>query len=159
MSLLPLFEWMETIALSVAFRDSVWLYPVDQAIHLVALTVFAGAILIVDLRLMGGLLKRQPVKQVATDAQPWMMGAFMVLLVTGIPQMTQTAMKQYYSPYFWWKMELLAVAIVFTLTVKRRVTQADEGRVGPFWPKIVGFVSLALWLGVTVSARLIGLLA
>jgi uncharacterized membrane protein SirB2 len=159
MSLLPLFEWMETIALSVAFRDSVWLYPLDQAIHLVALTVFAGAVLIVDLRLMGGLLKKQPVSQVAADAQPWMMGAFTVLVITGIPQMTQTAMKQYYSPYFWWKMELLAIALVFTFTVRRRVTRADEGRISQIWPKLVGLVSIALWLGVTVSARLIGLLA
>jgi hypothetical protein len=158
MSLLPLFEWMETIPLSIAFRDSVWLYPLDQAIHLVALTVFAGAVLIVDLRLMGGVLKQQPAKQVAADAQPWMVGAFIVLLATGIPQMTQTALKQYYSPYFWWKMELLAVALVFTFTVRRNVTEA-EGRVSPIWPKLVGLVSIALWLGVTVSARLIGLLA
>jgi hypothetical protein len=54
-------------------------------------------------------------------------------------------------------MEVLIVAVIFTLTIRHRVTQADEERIGPFWGKVVGLVSIALWIAVIVPARYIGL--
>jgi hypothetical protein len=112
----------------------------------------------VDLRLLGRGMSRQPLAQVARDARPWMIGALLMLLLTGVPQLTSTAMKQYFSPNFWWKMELLTVALAFTFTVRHRVTQADETQVAPFWRAIVGAVSIVLWMGVAINGRLIGLL-
>ena len=157
MSLLPFFQWMQDCALSKLFQGSVWASPIIQVIHLCALGVFAGSILIVDLRLLGRGLKRQPVAQVARDAQPWMIGALLLLLVTGIPQVTSLAIKEYYSSFFWWKMEGLVVGLIFTFTLRRWVALGDEARMGPFWPKVAGLFSLALWTGVTVGARMIGL--
>ena len=159
MFLLPFFEWLEALPLSDAIRSSVWFYAVDQSVHLVALAVFAGAVLIVDLRLLGRGMREQPLAQVARDAQPWLMWAFLGLFVTGIPQLMSTAMKEFYSPFFWFKMEVMLLAVIFTLTIRRKVTRADEARVGPFWGKVVGLVSIALWSGVAVPARLIGLLS
>ena len=121
--------------------------------------MFVGSILIVDLRLLGQGLTDQPVARLARDARPWMIGAWLVLLVTGIPSMTTYAMKQYYSPFFWFKMEVMLVAVVFTLTLRSRITQADESRVGPVWRKLVALTSIALWTAVAVPARLIGLLS
>lgn len=156
---LPFFEWLEANPISVAIRGSVWFYAVDQSLHLVALAVFAGAVLIVDLRLLGRGLREQSVAQVAGDAQPWLIGGFLALAATGIPQVMSNAMKEYYSPFFWFKMEALLVALIFTFTLRRNVARADEARVGPFWGKLVGLVSIALWSGVAVPARLIGLLS
>jgi hypothetical protein len=131
---------------------------VDQALHLVALAIFAGAVLIVDLRLLGHGARQQPLAQVARDAQPWLVGGFVGLVVTGIPQLMSTATKEFYSPVFWIKMEILVVAAIFTFTIRRRVALADEARVGRVLPAIVGLVSIAVWMGVAASARLIMLL-
>ncbi len=157
--LLPFFEWMQGIPLSVLFLESTWLTPIIQCVHLVALTVFAGAVLIVDMRLLGRGLTTTPLAQVARDAQPWLIWAFVVLLVTGIPQLTSTALKQYYSPFFWWKMEGLLLGLIFTFTLRRKITLADEVRLGPFWPKVVGIFSITIWTGVAIGARLIGLMS
>lgn len=145
--------------MSQAIARSSWLAAVFNLAHLLALVVFVGSVLVVDLRLLGTGMKGQPVARLARDARPWMMGAFLVLLITGIPQMTTYAMKQYYSPFFWFKMEVMLVALVFTFTIRQRITQADEARVGPVWGKVVGLVSIALWTAVAVPARLIGLLS
>jgi hypothetical protein len=155
----PYFEWMENLTLSNTIRDSVYIYSLDQAIHLVCLSVFAGAVLVVDLRLLGRGFSQQPVAQVAQDAQPWMMWGFLGLFLTGIPQLLGTAMKQYYSPMFWLKMSFMALAIIFTLTIRHKVAMADETRVGPLWGKLVGLVSIVLWAGVAIPARLIGLIS
>jgi hypothetical protein len=153
------FERLEVHPLSEAIRQSIWFYAVDQALHLVALAIFAGAVLIVDLRLLGGGARRQPLAQVARDAHPWLVGGFLGLVVTGIPQLMSTATKEFYSPLFWFKMEVLVVATIFTFTIRYAVTRSDEARLGPVWPKVVGLVSIALWLAVAIPARLIGLLS
>ena len=156
--LLPFFEWMEGVPMSVLFTESLLLYPIIQALHLVALTVFVGAVLIVDFRLLGRGLTTQPLAQVAQDARPWLIGSLVALTITGIPQMTSTAIKQYYSPFFWRKMTILLIAVIFTFVLRHRVALADQARVGVFWPKIVGLVSIALWTSVAFQARLIGLM-
>jgi putative copper export protein len=157
--LLPFFTWMGESAMGITIRDSVWIYALDQCAHLVALAVFAGAVLIVDLRLMGGGFKDWPIAQVARDAQPWLVWALVVLVVTGIPQLMSNSIKEYYSPWFWEKMGILLVAFIFTFTIRRKVAFTDESRVRPILAKLVGFVSIALWTGVAVLARLIGLLS
>ena len=150
-------EWMGDSRLSLLFGSAVWYSPLIQVAHLVAVAVFAGALLVVDLRLLGTGLTQTPVKTVAEDAQPWLMGGLIALTVTGLPSLFQLAIKQYYSPFWWWKMEMLALGLIFIFTVRRKVLQTDEADLGSFWPKIVGLVSMALFLGVTIGARLIGL--
>jgi hypothetical protein len=54
-------------------------------------------------------------------------------------------------------MGFLLAALIFTFTVRRKVTLADETRVSPVLSKVVGLVSTGLWLGVAIPARLIGL--
>ncbi len=157
--LLPFFQWMEACALSVAFQSSIWLTPMVQIIHLFALTIFAGSILIVDVRLLGAALTQVPLAKVARDAQPWLIGSLFVLLISGIPQLTSTAMKQYYSPFFWWKMECLLIGLAFTFTLRRKITLAENPSLRTVWPKVTGVVSIAIWTTVATGARLIGLLS
>ncbi|MDP7480269.1 MAG: hypothetical protein QGI10_13460, partial [Vicinamibacterales bacterium] len=121
--------------------------------------VFVGALLLVDLRLLGRGLKETPLPQVARAAEPWLLGSFAVLVLTGIPQMSSTALKQYYSPFFWWKMEMLLLGVILTVTIRRKMASTEESQLGPVWPKVVALTSIALWTSVTIGARLIGLLS
>ena len=159
MSMLPFFEWMGRLRLSAFFLESVWPTPIVQNIHLIAIAVFAGSVLVVDLRMLGRGLRETPLAELARSVEPWLIGSFVVLVLSGIPQVTSTALKQYYSPFFWWKMELLILGMIFTFTIRRRVALADEARIGTFWPKVVAVFSMVLWLGVGTWARLIGLLS
>jgi len=155
--LLPFFEWMEGLSMSTYFLSTVWPTPIIQVLHLIALGVFSGAVVLVDLRLLGRGLTDMPLAKLAREAEPWFIGAFMVLLITGLPQLTSTAMKQYYSPFFWMKMEAMVIALIFTFTLRRKATRTDESRLGRYYPKAVALVSLGLWSGVAIGARLIGL--
>src|SRR5688572_26670833 len=114
---------MESLAV---FGGSVYLGPALNIIHLMGMVVFLGAILIVDLRLLGTGLRRQPTAAVARDAQPWLLGGLIVLVFTGIPATMATATQQYGNSIFWVKMYLLSLGLVFTFTVRRRVAFAEE---------------------------------
>ena len=114
--------------------------------------------LVVDLRLLGLGLRRQPVAQVARDAERWLLVSLLVLLPTGILQfMCFAATKYYYLTAFWVKMAALSLALVFTFSVRRKVTMADETRMSPLSSKLVAVVSLSLWSSVAIAGRLIGL--
>ena len=156
MSLLPFFTWCENSAVGEAIRSSQWLFPVIESVHLLALVLIAGAVLVVDMRLLGLGLRRQPVAQLARDAQPWLIGSLMVMLATGILLFLSEATKCYYSLAFSVKMTSLLLAIIFTFTVRRKVALADEGRVGPLWSRLVAVISVALWSGVGIGGRWIG---
>jgi len=156
MSLLPFFTWCEQSAIGEAIRNSQWLFPVIESVHLLGLVVIAGAVLVVDMRLFGLGLRQQPVAQLARDTQPWLIGSLMVMLTTGSLLFLAEAIKCYYSPAFAVKITSLLLAITFTLTVRRKVVLADEGRVRPLWSRLVAVVSLALWSGVGIGGRWIG---
>ena len=154
----PYFQAMNDSDIAKFISESLWIYPLDQAIHLLFLALFAGSILILDIRLLGFGMREQSTAKVARDSTPWVIAGFLGLVATGIPQLIQNAMREYYSDFFWIKMYVLPVALIYTFTVRRMVAQAEEGRVSPAVQKVVGLVSLLLWFGgVTVPSRLIGL--
>ena len=153
---LRFFQWAEATALGEMIRMSPWAFAVIESCHLLALSVIGGAVLIVDLRLLGFELRQQPIADIARDARPWLLGSLIVMLVTGVGLFLSEPMKCYSSRAFAVKMTCLALAIVFTFTVRMKVTMADEGRVRPSWLKLVALVSLALWFGVGASGRWIG---
>lgn len=153
-----LFEWLESLQFATLFDDGGYVVAAINVMHLLALTVFLGAVLVVDVRLLGRGMTKQPVARVAQNAQPWLIYGFLAVAITGVLQIFATPMKAYYSAQFWLKMELLIVALIFTFTVRRKVAQADEGRIGPVWGKAVAIASFALWATIAMEGRLIGLL-
>ena len=148
----PFFEWMYGIGI---YKSSIYLGPGINLVHLVAMCTFMGALLMVDLRLLGAGLTNQPVKQLARSAQPWLIGGLIVLTLTGIPAVMTVALEEYANPVFWFKMYVLLAAVIFTFTVRRKVTSADEARVRPVWRKLVALVSIVLWMSVAAGGRLI----
>ena len=154
--MLPLFDWCENAGVGQAIRISTWLVPVIEGIHLLGLCVIGGAILLVDMRLLGLGLRRQPIAELARDSRPFLLGSLAVMLVTGLLLFSSEAVKCYYSPAFWFKMTSLMLAVIFTFTVHQRVTQADDAHIGPIKGKLVALISLALWSGVGWGGRWIG---
>jgi hypothetical protein len=149
-------QWCEATGLGRMIRNSQYAFPVVEFFHLAALAAIGGAILVVDMRLLGLGLKKTSVAQLARDAQPWMTGSLVVMLVSGIALYTSEATKCYQSPAFWIKMISLALAMTFTYTIRRRTAAADEQGVSPSASKSVGAVSLVLWFMVAWGGRWIG---
>ena len=154
--MLPFFEWCESSAAGAAIRESLWLFPVIESFHLLALALIGGAVLVVDLRLLGLGLRRQPVALLARDVQPWLVGGLVVMVSSGVLLFTSEAIKCYYNAAFWTKMTFLLPALVFTFTVRRKVTAAEEARVRPIWRKLTAVTSVALWTVVGAAGRWIG---
>jgi len=154
--LLEFAQWSEATGLGKMIRNSQYAFPIVEFFHLAALAIIGGAILVVDLRLLGLGLKKTSVAQLAKDAQPWVTGSLIVMLISGAALYSSEATKCYQSPAFWIKMISLALAMMFTYTIRRRTAAADEQGISPIASKSVGVVSLALWFTVAWGGRWIG---
>jgi hypothetical protein len=156
MSVLAFFTWCENSFLGEAIRGSNWLFPVIESFHLLGLAVIGGAVLIVNMRLLGFVMARQPVAQLWRDTRPWLLGSLAVMLASGLLLFTSEAVKLYYHGAFWFKMASLLLSIIFTFTAVRKVALAGPDRVKPLWCRVVALVSIVLWSGVGVGGRWIG---
>ncbi len=155
MDLLPYFEWVEATTLGHTIRQSLWLFPVIEAVHLLGLSVLGGSVLIVDLRMLGAGLHNHAIPQIARDARPWFVGALVVMLLTGWALFSSEAIKCYYNFSFWVKMTTLPIAIVFVFFVRDRVA-AGAGMNATTLTRVVGFLSIAMWFTVAAAGRWIG---
>jgi hypothetical protein len=156
MSLLPFFEWGYDTTIGEAVRESTWLFPVIEACHLLGLGLTVGAVLIVDLRLLGVGLSRQPVAQLSANTQPWLLGSLILMVASGSLLFLSEAIKCYHSFPFWVKMTSLFLVLLFTFTVRRRVTRTGLASDRPLLGRLTALVSLGLWFGVAWGGRWIG---
>jgi hypothetical protein len=153
-NLLPYFEWIEATSLGNAIRQSLWLFPVIEAVHLLGLCVLGGAVLIVDLRMLGLGLRSQAIPQIVKDARPWFIGALIVMLLTGWALFTSEAIKCYYNTSFWVKITTMPFAILVTLVIRDGL--ALRASTTDATTRLVGFTSILLWVIVAAAGRWIG---
>ena len=156
MSVLEFCRWLQYSGPLHALRQSPIFFPIVATIHLMGLALIGGAVLVVDLRLLGLGLQSQPVAGLAHDAERWLFRGLAVMVSTGILLFMCFATKYYYLTFFWVKMAALLLVTVFTLSVHRRVAMADEADVSPVQSRLVALVSLSLWTIVAVGGRYIG---
>ena len=150
------FEACQATWVGTTIQESLWLFPVIEAFHLVFFAVLGGCVLLVDLRILGLVLKTRKLQELADSARKWLFGSMVLTIFTGVLLFMSEAIKCYYNDPFWAKMRFLAMAIVFTYTVRNRIIGADELRVGPVLGKVVALISIVLWSGVAWGGRWIG---
>ena len=156
MSLLEFCRWLQYSAPLHSMRESPIFFPIVATIHLMGLALIGGAVLVVDLRLLGVALQNQPVAGLAHDAERWLFRGLVVMVTTGILLFMCFATKYYYLTFFWVKMAALIAVIAFTWSVHRRVVLAKDGDVSPIRCRVVALVSMFLWTTVAVGGRYIG---
>jgi hypothetical protein len=154
-SLLPIFKWFDASAMGAWVRDSRWIFPAIEAVHIVALALLFGALLILNLRLLGLTLTYKPVTRLARELAPWIFVSLVIILASGTLLFASEAMKAYASVPFQVKMLFLFAAIIFHYTLYRRATRSDHVAI---WGKLAAVVSILLWLGVGIGGRGIGFL-
>jgi hypothetical protein len=153
--------WLSAIeqsALGVFARESVWLYPTANVLHILALTVFAASIAMLDLRLLGAFRETTPglfVRRIRLFAA----GALLIMLLTGGILFAAEAPHVWANPVFRIKLALIGTALVnaliFELAMGRVVDRLPPGFATPVPARISAAISLALWFGVAAAGRLI----
>ena len=159
MAILSLCQWLDSTAWSVALRESTWVYPIIESIHVLSLCLFLGFAVILDLRLVGIALQRTRVSEISQQLMPWTVAGFVVMVVSGALLFYSSPVRFYGNVFFRVKAAMLILAglnaWVFHLTIYRRLEAWDEAVVTPVAARVAGSVSLALWAVIVVAGRMI----
>lgn len=155
-----LLESLAASGLAERIRNSFYLFPFIESLHVIGLTLVFGTALIMDLRLLGLASTRRPFTKVASDVLVWIWVAFALTLTTGFLMFITNAPVYFHNLQFRCKMAALALAginmLVFELTTGRTVHRWDNDRTAPVAGKIAGTISLLLWISVICLGRWIG---
>lgn len=154
MNLLPLFKWFDATTIGVVIRNSTYIFPIVEVIHLLGLTLLLGTITVTDLRMLGIGMRRQSVSTVARQLAPWTTWGIIVTIVTGILLFLSEALKCYGNAAFPYKMWSLLGGIIVYFLIQRRLT-APGASASPIQMKIVAALSLLFWYGVAIAGRAI----
>ena len=152
------FQWVDAFPSSVYLRESEYGFPVFLTIHVVSMGLFAGLIVMMDLRLVGVAYRWTPLTQIQKRLFSWQMLGLAVSSISGLLLLYAQPMRYHGKVLFWVKMGLMGLAgvnaLAFHLTTYRSVSKWDTNIVPPLWARMAGALSLLLWAGVVIFGRL-----
>jgi hypothetical protein len=147
-------RWCNDSFFGHTIRDSAWLFPFVEIFHLLALGLLGGILVLINMSLFGVRFGSGSTPDLARELRPWMFGCIGVMLLSGFLLFSTEAVKMYGNWAFQLKMTLLLVAVLFTLTIHRKVTDSQHTAVG--LRRLAAVISLLLWLGVGLGGRALG---
>ena len=156
MELLSFFEWMEASSLGQIGKTYGGVYAIGQSLHLMALALLGGTVLVADLRLLNVVLRDVPSEIVTENAHKWFKIAISLFIVTGIFMAAAVGSRMYYNAFFWAKMVALTTGIIFVFFVKYPLLKDNHNTINPVVLKSLAVASLLLWFTVAATGRWIG---
>ncbi|MGC1459185.1 MAG: DUF6644 family protein [Steroidobacteraceae bacterium] len=156
-----LLQALEATPLGTAVRESTWLFPTIETMHVLALVLVVGSIMVVDLRLLNIASRKRSVKELTDEVLPWTWIAFVCALITGSLLFSSSAVRYTGIWQFDVKMCMLLLAAInmafFHHGAFRSVAQWDRAPAKPpLAAKVAGGISLAIWVIVVGLGRWIG---
>lgn len=159
MSIIEISQLLYDSEFGTALRESVYVFPIVEGVHLISLAFSVGLILFVDLRLTGLFLSNVPVSEILKPLRPWLLSGFLVTIATGIALFIAEASKVIVISVF-----PLKILFIFLAGINAAWFEHKWGRNAADWGnltalpqgvKLAGLASIALWSGVVITGRLI----
>ncbi len=156
MDLLFVFEWLDASILADMSKAYGGVFAMVQVVHLVALAMLGGAVLVSDLRLLGILLTDVSSESVVNNMDRWFSRALIVIAVSGVFMSSAVAIKLYYNEMFWAKMIGLSFGAAFVYFVRRPLLRHPHQTINVWSIRLIAVSSMIIWFTVAASGRWIG---
>lgn len=156
-TILELCQRLQDIGWATALRESQFMFPIVEGIHLLGLAFILGPVLMLDFRLAGIAWRDLPVSRVAKTFVPYSIGGAVVMFATGILLFCAEAVRCWNSGWFKIKIVMLAIAganaLYFHTKTQSTWSQWDTLAIPPVEARRAGWLSIALWTGVVFAGR------
>jgi hypothetical protein len=150
-------QWLEQTSIGTLIRESLWLFPVIETVHIFGIILLVGGTSILDLRLMGLTFRDEAVSKLAQRFLPWAWGGFIIQVTTGLLMFSSEATKMYVNTAFQVKMLLIVAAgvnaLVFHFLAYQSVGKWDKDPVAPMSARVAGLISILFWFGIVAMGR------
>lgn len=135
------------------------MFPIVESVHVLAICLLVGTVLLFDLRLLGLVLKRVDVSELARQILPLTWAGFAIMFLSGFLLFWAEAAKMYTNPAFRIKILLMLLAglnpLIFHFGIFRSVNQWNQAVLTPRRARLAAMLSLTLWSGIVIAGRAI----
>ncbi len=149
--------WLDNSTASCWVTGNEYLWPALESIHFLGLSLLIGTVGLFDLRLLGFARNIEP-KSLHRLVPLGVLG-YGINAITGALFFIGDTGQYVYNAAFQFKMLFMLLTginvIVFYLAAYRHVETVEAGGHTPRLAKVIGGVSLVLWLGVITCGRLL----
>lgn len=144
-------EWLEHFGWVQTINTTNWLYSLVEVVHYFTIFVVVGTNVVIDLRILGILARRQPTTRVTTQVFPWMWTAFGFAMVSGFLLSAGTASEYFPNWVFDLKMWVILAAVVPTIILQAKISKWGSQSSLPGIAKVVAVISIILWVGTILA--------
>jgi hypothetical protein len=159
MDFLAFAGWLAETEWSIGLHESQYAYSILESVHVWTMAFFFGLVAMFDLRLLGWIMRSVPVSDVVDRLRPWTIGAFVVMVITGLLLFYAIPVRSYQNIFFRFKMVLLVLAglniFLFHSRIHPKIEAMTKNGVPPQAARVAGAISLVLWIGIVFSGRMI----
>jgi hypothetical protein len=152
-------EWLSRTSLSLAIQSHEWVIPTIQSLHILAIALVLGSVLMIDLRILAWAGRDQTLAQTTARFGPWLTWGLCALLGTGAAMIVGEPARQLLALSFWLKMGLVAIGTVVAFTFQRSLSRHERdwetAFVGQPRVKLFAVATFLIWVAVVVLGRLI----
>lgn len=145
---------------SIAIRESTWIFPTLETVHVAAVVITFFSIAIMDLRVLGLLDRSRRVGVAVRDAVPLAWVGFGGAIVTGVGMFLSSPVEYAANPAFLLKLGLLLLAglnmMVFHWNTRGELDHLRDGFTRKLRASAGAITSLTIWLGIIFAGRWIG---
>lgn len=149
---------VEQSSFALAIRQSVWAYPAANVGHILALFLFAGAVCVMDLALLG-VLRAANLVAVVRGARRATVAALLLMVATGSILFAAEASHVAMNPVFQIKLGLIALGLLNAVSIgpslRRTLDEVPPPAAFPLRLRAAAAMSLLIWLSVAACGRLI----
>ena len=132
------------------------MFPALETVHILAMSIMFGGLLLVNLRMLGVGMKAQSASALARTLEPYINWGLVIMLISGYGMFASEAEKSFYNDGFKFKMASLATVIILQLTLWRWVVRKEEADRPAGLGAVVAVLNLFLWFCVGAGGRAIG---
>jgi hypothetical protein len=150
--------WLESSGLGTFMRNSgPWTYPVVNLVHILGIAALFGAVLILDLRLLG-VWRSVPLRGVATVAAPVAMAGFTLAAASGLCLLAANALEYEHNPLLLVKFSAIGLGVANAIALRRTGawTSLDPSPSENRKLAMMGGVSLVSWITAIAAGRMLG---
>jgi len=158
MSIATFGDWLYATPFSTAIRETTWVIPNIQTIHILAIAVVIGSALATELRFAGVFAMDRPPADLLRRYLPWMRRALLILLLTGLILVIAEPGRTLGNTLFWVKMALVAGASLVTLQARKAVLSESGGMTEdavPVASRPLAWLMILIWCAIIFCGRFI----
>ncbi len=152
----PFFEWHNASWLGQTISGSIWYFPAIETVHILAMAIMFGGLLLLNLRLLGLGMTKQPLPLLASTLMPFVNWGLILMLISGYMMFASEALKAFTNDGFKFKMACLAAILIWQYTVYGWLIRQDDSKRNKLLGGLAAIVNFVLWFGVGAGGRAIG---